>query len=135
MPLFLADNDKIYAPTARHIWDQLLMVSPHICSIFDAGFAQDAFTRLQKTAGEHGKPIYGALVQEHRTHIAREREKAGYAFAARRKAIQRTGLPQVRSYRLNLLAREEGAFQEQLRSEGPCLSRDGAFNDFASDEQ
>ena len=62
-------------------------------------------------------------------------EKAGYAFVARRKAIQRTGLLQVRGYRLNFLAREVGTFQEQLRSEGPGLSRDGAFNDFASDEQ
>jgi len=35
-------------------------------------------------------------------------------FAARRKAIQRIGLLQVRSYRLNHLAREEGAFQEHL---------------------
>jgi len=41
-------------------------------------------------------------------------EKAGYAFVARRKAIQRTGLLQVRGYRLNFLAREEGTFQEQL---------------------
>ena len=47
--------------------------------------SQAAFAKLQKAAEEHGKPIYEALVQEHRTRIAREREKADYAFAARRK--------------------------------------------------
>jgi hypothetical protein len=69
---------------------------------------------LQNAAEEYGKPIYGALVQEHRARIAREREKADYAFAARRKIVERIGLPQVRDYRLNLLAQEERSFQEQL---------------------
>lgn len=114
MPLFLAHNGKVYAPTAHHIWDQLLAASPVICSTIGAEFSQDAFARLQKVAEEHGQPIYEALVQEHHTRIACEREKAEYAFAARRKAIERIGLPQVRSHRLNLLAKEERNFQEQL---------------------
>ena len=114
MPLFLADNGKVYTPTARHIWDQLLAANPVISSTFAADFSQDAFARLQKSAEEHGQPIYEALVQEHQTRIACEREKAEYAFAARRKAIERIGLPQVRIYRLNLLTQEERGFHEQL---------------------
>jgi hypothetical protein len=61
-----------------------------------------------------GKPIYDALVQEHHARIAREREKADYAFAARRKIIRRIGLPEVRGYRMNLLGDEERTFHEQL---------------------
>jgi hypothetical protein len=114
MPLFVADNDKVYMPTARHIWDQLLAASPVIRSTLDAEFSEDAFARLQKAAEEHGQPIYEALVREHQARIVCEREKAEYAFAARRKAIERIGLPQVRSHRLNLLAEEERNFQEQL---------------------
>jgi hypothetical protein len=114
MPLFLADNGKVYTPTARHIWDQLLATNPVIRSTFAADFSQASFARLQKAAEEHGQPIYEALVQEHQTRIACEREKADYAFAARCKAIERIGLPQVRSHRLNLLAEEEHTFQEQL---------------------
>ncbi len=53
-------------------------------------------------------------MQEHHLRIAREREKADYAFAARRKTIERIGLPQVRNHRLNLLSQEEGRLQEQL---------------------
>lgn len=49
-----------------------------------------------------------------RARIARERKKANYAFAARRKTVERIGRPQVRNYRLNLLAQEERNFQEQL---------------------
>jgi len=116
LPLFLADNGMVYMPTARHVWDQLLAASTQIRSILDADVAvyQAVFAKLQNTAEEHGKPIYEALVQEHLARIARERKKANYAFAARRKTIERIGLPQVRNYRLNLLTQEERSFQEQL---------------------
>ena len=36
MPLFMADNGKVYMPTARHVWDQLLVANPGVCSILDA---------------------------------------------------------------------------------------------------
>jgi hypothetical protein len=114
MPLFLADNGMVYMPTARHVWDQLLAASTQIRSILDAAVAQSIYAKLQNAAEEYGKPIYEALVQEHRARIAREREKADYAFAARRKTVERIGLPQVRNYRLSLLAQEELSFQEQL---------------------
>jgi superfamily II DNA or RNA helicase len=114
MPLFLADNGMVYMPTARHVWDQLLAASTHVRSVMETSVSQAAFEKLQNAAEEHGKPIYEALVQEHRGRIAREREKADYAFAARRKTVERIGLPQVRNYRLNLLSQEERSFQEQL---------------------
>jgi superfamily II DNA or RNA helicase len=114
MPLFLADNGMVYMPTARHVWDQLLTATTQVRSLLDASVSQSAFAKLQNAAEEHGKPIYEGLVQEHRARIAREREKADYAFAARRKTVERIGLPQVRNYRLNLLAQEERNFQEQL---------------------
>jgi len=114
MPLFLADNGMVYMPTARHVWDQLLAASTHVRSVMETSVSQAAFEKLQSAAEEHGKPIYEALVQEHRGRIAREREKADYAFAARRKTVERIGLPQVRNYRLNLLSQEERSFQEQL---------------------
>ena len=114
MPLFLADSGKVFMPTARHVWDQLLATSPVLRSILNAEVSQTAFAQLQKAAEEHGKPIYEALVQEHQSRIAREREKADYAFAVRRRTVERIGLPQVRNFRLNLLAHEEKAFQEHL---------------------
>jgi superfamily II DNA or RNA helicase len=114
MPLFLADNGTVLMPTARHVWDQLLVASTAVRSTPDNSISQTAFAHLQSAAAEHGKPIYDALVQEHHARIAREREKADYAFAARRKIIRRIGLPEVRGYRMNLLGDEERTFHEQL---------------------
>ena len=71
MPLFLADNGMVYMPTARHVWDQLLAASTQVRAILDTAISQAAFTKLQSAAEEHGKPIYEALVQEHRARISR----------------------------------------------------------------
>ncbi|MBT9136554.1 MAG: RNA polymerase-associated protein RapA [Firmicutes bacterium] len=114
LPLFLADNGTFYMATARHVWDQLLGTSAQVKSVLDTAASQSVYEKLQSAAEEHGQSVYEALVQEHLTNIAREREKADYAFAARRKTALRIGLPQVRNYRLNLLAQEERIFQEQL---------------------
>lgn len=114
MPLFLADNEKVFMPTARHIWDQLLATSPQVSSFLDTEISRDTYDRLHQAAQEHGRSTYDALVSAHRTAIARERDKADYAFAARRRTIERIGLQQVRDHRLNLLVQEERALKEQL---------------------
>ena len=114
LPLFLADNGMVYMQTARHVWDQLLAADIHVRSILDTQASQTAFAGVENAAEEQGKPVYEALVHEHRALIAREREKADYAFAARRKILQRIGLAQVRNYRMNLLAQEERNLHLQL---------------------
>jgi superfamily II DNA or RNA helicase len=114
MPVFLADNGMVYTPTAWHVWDLLLGENKQLHSSLDAAASQAAFEKLQKVAEEYGKPVYEALVQEHQAQIVREREKADYAFAARRRTIEKIGLPQVRGHRLTLLSQEEQSFHEQL---------------------
>lgn len=114
LPLFLSDNGMVYTQTARHVWDQLLAADIHVRSILDSQESQTAFARVENAAEEQGKPVYEALVHEHRALIAREQEKADYTFAARRKTVQRIGLAQVRNNRLNLLDQEERNLHKQL---------------------
>ncbi len=120
-PLFLADDGRVFAPTARHIWDQLLVTKPTILRHLDVETSHQAFERLQEAAERQGKTIYDELVQDHRERLAREREKGEYAFAARRRAIERIGLPQVRNHRLSLLEQEEERFHEQLERRAQIL--------------
>ncbi|HQH53733.1 MAG TPA: helicase-related protein [Candidatus Hydrogenedentes bacterium] len=115
MPLFLADGGKVFALTAKHVWDQLLVSTPVMRSSLSAEVSKTAFAQIETVAQEYGKTVYDSLVQEHNTHIAREQQKAEYAFAARRRSIDRIGLPQVRSHRMNLLLQEESAFQEHMK--------------------
>ncbi|RMD76439.1 MAG: helicase, partial [Chloroflexi bacterium] len=79
------------------------------------------FERLWEAAEQQGKAIYHELVQAQREHLTREREKGEYAFAARRRVIERLGLPQVRSYRLKRLQQEEEQFREQLERSSQIL--------------
>jgi superfamily II DNA or RNA helicase len=112
MCLFLDDSDNVLLPTARHIWEQLLASNARVLRFLDAGGSQTIFERQQKAAEESGKATYDSLAHDHQTFISREREKLDYAFAARRRAVARIGLSQVREYRLDHLAKEE---QDSLR--------------------
>lgn len=114
MPLFLADSGVVLMPTARHIWNTLLVEDVQAISVVDSSVSLTSFNDLQKVAQEHGKTIYDDLIQEHRTRMIREREKGEYAFAARRRMMERIGLSQVRNHRLALLDQEEKIFNEQL---------------------
>lgn len=114
MPLFLHDNGRAFLPTARHIWDQLLACEVEVGHHLLGDVAMQTFEKVWASAAVQGKIIYDELVQKHRQQLAREREKGEYAFAARRSAIERIGLPQVRDHRLAQLAQEEQAWREQL---------------------
>jgi len=115
MPLFIADGGKVFAPTARHLWDKLLSVTPNVLTNLDMDKSKEAFDRLAGIAEEQGRTIYDELIQEHQSRLIREREKGEYAFVARRSVIERVGLPQVRDHRLNLLRQEEQARNQDLK--------------------
>jgi len=114
MPLFLHDNGRVFLPTARYIWEQLLTSDVENIQQLTGEEATQAFERVWESALVQGKTIYDELVCKHRQQLDREREKGEYAFAARRRAIERIGLPQVRDYRLAQLPQEEKAWGEQL---------------------
>jgi hypothetical protein len=67
-----------------------------------------------EVAEKQGKAIYDELAQIHRERLTRERDKGEYAFSARRRAVERIGLPQVRDHRLAILDREEREWLAQM---------------------
>jgi hypothetical protein len=109
MPLFLHEDGRVLLPTARHVWDHLVTDVPIDVTPVAELPAEKALSDLQHAAETHGHPVYATLAREHRTRIERERDKATVAFAARRRAIERIGLPAVRDHRLRELDREEQA--------------------------
>ncbi len=113
IPLFLSDSGKVFLPTARHIWDQILVSNPIPHNTLTPKDSMEIFSKLEDVAEEYGKPIYEELLQKHKNRLFQEREKTEYAFSSRRKAIERIGLPQVRNYRIKILEDEIKTFQEQ----------------------
>lgn len=115
MPLFLSDGDAVYLPTARHLWNELLTSTPVLLRYLDTEESKTILQRVSAKAEHYGKTLYDELVEAHRAHLARERDKGEYSFASRRKGLERIGLPQVRFHRLKVLEQEERSWREDLR--------------------
>lgn len=85
------------------------------------GAATTIYEASRKAAEHHGAVVFDELLSAHREATRRERKKGTHAFAARRRAIERLGLPQVRAHRLNVLATEEQEWSRELVSREAAL--------------
>lgn len=129
LPIFVSSAGQSLGPTARVIWDRLIELADKV-SVLAMPISPDrlgeiAFDQSRAAAEKQGKEVFGELVQRHRDRIEQERRKMTVAFAARRRAIERIGLSQVRDFRLGQLAQEETEWRRDLaqRDQGlPDLS-------------
>ena len=107
MPLFISDEGRPLAPTARAVWDRLLDLDAGgeevAAAVIQGEDAVMAYDRSLAEAEAQGKALFSELMDEHQKRQARQRTKGRRAFEARRKAIERVGLPQVRDHRLREL--------------------------------
>lgn len=107
LPIFVSDDGKTFVPTALHIWDQLVMGSFELTSSSAADSSQDQYLLNRRIAEDLGKPVFESLLRDYQEELNRERQKTQYAFEARRRAIQRIGLPEVRNHRIAGLEEEK----------------------------
>lgn len=129
LALFVSDDGRVFGPTARTIWDRLIDLPAGLRQATDdisGAPALQSFDASRAAAESHGAPIFDELLAAHQSNIARERKKGGHAYSSRRRAIERLGLPQVRSYRLRILADEEQAWNRDL------TARESALPDLAA---
>ncbi len=112
--LFLSEDGKLFLPTARHVWDLLQTAEPEINGTLGPSESVIAFERLQQAAEQAGQEVFDVLRQAHLDAVAREEARGSFACAARRKAIERVGLPAVRQYRQSRCDAEESAWREGL---------------------
>ena len=75
-----------------------------------------AHERLQLAAEQAGQELFDTLQQAHLASVAREEERGMVAFASRRKAIERVGLPEVRQFRLSRCDVDESEWRHELQS-------------------
>lgn len=118
LPLFISDADRVLAPTARAIWDRLIELDGAALRIVPAAVTGEgavaAYRRSRAAAEEQGAAMYQELVKSHADRLAREHMKMNQSFEARRRAIERIGLPQVRQYRLEQLEREREEWETRF---------------------
>ena len=115
MSLFLADDGRTLGPTATRLWDLLLMGAFEPAAAPTSGNDQSMYMALRDAAEAQGRVIYESLLRLYREELAREQEKADFAFESRRRVLQRIGLPEVRSYRLAIIDEEERIFRSAMQ--------------------
>ena len=114
MTLFVHDDGRVLGPTARGIWDQLISTVPTLGSAIGGSDAVRTYEQSREKAEAQGRGLYRDVVLSLKERIRREEERGSYAFAARRRAIERVGLAVVRNFRLLRLVEEERQWREGL---------------------
>ncbi len=116
LTIFISHDKKVFLPTARHIWDSIQTTDPKIHGITEPEQSIELFNLLSHEAEKSGLELFEDLKKNHDFSISREENRGAIAFAARRKAIEKVGLPEVRQYRLNRCEEEELEWKAELES-------------------
>ena len=109
LPVFVNDAGRSFVPTARRVWDLLLTETVTVLDSVAGEVASKAFAASLEAARTQGERIFQELAADSSKRIREERERAVYAFDARRHAVGRIGLPAVREHRLKRLTQEHEA--------------------------
>ena len=114
LPVFVTEDGRTFVPTAKRVWDLLLTETVDVHAVSGGEDAVRWFEASQAAARTQGERIFKELLDEHRTRLKEERERASYAFEARSQAIGRIGLPAVREHRRKRLLQEHEARMASL---------------------
>jgi hypothetical protein len=109
LPVFSTDEGRNYVPTAKRIWDLLLTEKVEVLGATPGEHSEGWFDVSMDAAKTQGERVLAALVEEQKTQLREERDRAQYAYDARFQAIGRIGLPQVREHRRKRLKAEHDA--------------------------
>lgn len=113
--VFLSEEGKLFLPTARHIWDTLQTAETHVHGTLGTQDSIAAYEQLQNAAEKSGQEAFESMQQAHLGSVLREENRGQISFSARRKAIDRVGLPEVRNYRLAKCDSEEAEWLNELK--------------------
>ncbi|MEA2034030.1 MAG: helicase-related protein [Euryarchaeota archaeon] len=116
LPVFLSEDNMSFRQTASFIWDCLLSKYYNTLTVSDIDTSTVITGKLIHEAKLSGEEIFNELKEEHKQHIQTEKIRANTSFSARKRAIEKTGLPEVRNYRLKELQKEHELWQTEINS-------------------
>jgi hypothetical protein len=120
-PLFVHDDGRVLAPTARYLWEQLCIEPWRVDETTSAPLLATQFAHIEALAHEQCRDLFLEMRQRHMRQLQIEKDKAEYSFRSRRKLLQAVGLPEVRDFRLRQLAREESECAEEMKRQAQVL--------------
>ncbi|EJS1625581.1 DEAD/DEAH box helicase family protein [Vibrio cholerae] len=115
-PIYINSAGQYFSTASNRIWDAICTDEVQIVENDAEAFGVDssAYVSLRKMAEKQGKSVFEAMCSAFLDELEQRIEKGEYSFAARRNAIERIGLPEVRNYRLRQLDSEYRQWQLEL---------------------
>ena len=107
LPVYVDAHGRSFPRTAQRLWDHWLTRDGVVLAVLAADEASAVRATLTAAAEREGEAAYAALVARVDAARLRDDERAQSRFAARRRAIMRHGLPEVRAHRLARLEEDE----------------------------
>ena len=119
MPIYIKPNGQYYATASQRVWDAVCANELEVQSLNEACPVieqNEIYGLLNKVAQHEGQSLFNQLVNSYNTDLDRQIEKSEYSFNARRRAIERVGLPEVRQYRLHQINNEYYLWKQGIES-------------------
>lgn len=106
VPVFLHDDGRFLPPTARSVWDQLMNQRPQIVRYVPGDEVTSVHKEIAHETEKSCRAAYESLLGQLADYTTRQREKLANAIEAKRRAIGRIGLLEVKQYRMKRLQEE-----------------------------
>lgn len=113
-PLFVHSDGRNLAPTAKYLFERLMMDHWTCTGILPPAESTEAYTRQESAARDNLKEIYLDLKRRHLAQLQQEEEKGEYSYRVRAKILGEIGLPEVRQFRLRQLENERQTWRSNL---------------------
>ena len=117
MPVYIKPNGQYYATASQRVWDAVCSkefeILPQDLAV-ESSLHQSIYALMHKVAQEEGKAIFESMLTANQTYLDNQFEKGEYSFNARKKAIERVGLPEVRQFRLRQLSSEYALWLQDI---------------------
>ena len=115
LPIYIKPDGSFFAPASNRIWDALCSDTVEVISGSSTVKNSDIYQMLRAVAEEQGKLVFEDMLINYKADLSEKIDKGEYSFAARKRAIERIGLPEVKNYRLRQLVDEELNWAQQIK--------------------
>ena len=116
IPIYIDSQGQYFATASMRVWDAICAGTIDVEEVIDNKVVDysDSYGLLRNTAERQGKLLFDSMLAEYLEELAQYEEKGQYSFSARRNAIERIGLPEVKNYRLNQLESEYTQWKKDI---------------------
>jgi SNF2 family DNA or RNA helicase len=116
LPVYIKADGSFSAPASTRIWDAISSENIEILPTnSNAKLSErDIYPLLRKVAEQQGQMVFDVMLTKYQEELSQQVEKSEYSYTARKRAINRIGLPEVKNYRLRQLEDEQLSWKKEL---------------------